>query len=133
MKFSKSTLIIGGIVIIGILGLLGYVAFNGAPGALIGGLAGIWASFKSKLFGKSATEITAEHVEKREEWARIKEEYDSNFRALKARMDYLDYRSAEISLQLKELDEEEQTRINKIRNLSREERVELANYLLSQL
>jgi hypothetical protein len=65
--------------------------------------------------------IQEEHTLKREEWNRIKEEYDSKFRALKARMDYLDYRSAKISEEIGDLDTVEKQALQNNAKLTDEE------------
>lgn len=82
-------------------------------GAIFAGLAGTWAAVKARLFNteplqERIEQIQEEHGMKRGEWNRIKEEYDSRFRAMKARMDYLDYRSAKITKEIDDLDEAEQ-------------------------
>lgn len=124
-------IIIVGVVILGLLSLLAFVAFNNkAPGGIIAGLAGVWAAIKSKVFTSQSlkerlAEIDLEHAEKSKEWDRVKEGFDSKYQALKARMDYLDYKSAKISEQLKQLDEEEKKKLKQIDNMTRDEKLEL--------
>ncbi len=125
--------IIIGVVILGVLFLLSYFIFDGGtPGGIIAGIAGGWAAFKSKIFSTKSLkeeieEVEEEHAIKRDEWKRIKEEYNSRFQALKARMDYLDYRSAKISGQLGELDEEEKKKLEEIDNITLDERLRRIN------
>ncbi|MEO9482558.1 MAG: hypothetical protein ABJG47_03905 [Ekhidna sp.] len=97
-------------------------------GQAFAALAGGLAAFKSKLFNSSRinveeeiNNIELEHKQKRNDWALVKEEYDSKFNALKARMDYLDYKSATISKQLGELDTTEKAALKKNSNLSDDE------------
>jgi len=129
--------ILFGIVILAVLGLLGYLAFSQkSPGSLIAGIAGIWAAIKSKIFntnslGEEIAEVEQEHALKREEWNRVKEEYDSQFRVFKARMDYLDLKSAKISEQISDLDEEEVQKLEEIKNMSREDKLKLFENLIN--
>jgi len=129
--------ILFGIVILAILGLLGYLAFSQkSPGSLIAGIAGIWAAIKSKVFntkslGEEIVEVEQEHALKRDEWNRVKEEYDSQFKVFKARMDYFDLKSAKISEQIKDLDEEEVKKLEEIKNMSREEKLKLFENLIN--
>jgi len=129
--------ILFGIVILAILGLLGYLAFSEkSPGSLIAGIVGIWAAIKSKVFntkslGEEIAEVEQEHALKREEWNRVKEEYDSQFRVFRARMDYLDLKSAKISEQISDLDEEEVKKLEEIKNMSREEKLKLFENLIN--
>lgn len=103
------------IIAVVILGLVALFIFSNKVnlGAIFAGLAGTWAAVKARLFNTESLQerveqIQEEHGIKREEWNRIKEEYDSQFRAIKARMDYLDYRSAKISQEITDLDKAEQ-------------------------
>ncbi|MCD4683704.1 MAG: hypothetical protein K8R86_10515 [Bacteroidales bacterium] len=129
--------ILFGIVILAILGLLGYLAFSQkSPGSLIAGIAGIWAAIKSKVFntkslGEEIVEVEQEHALKRDEWNRVKEEYDSQFKVFKARMDYFDLKSAKISEQINDLDEEEVKKLEEIKNMSREEKLKLFENLIN--
>lgn len=129
--------ILFGIVILAILGLLGYLAFSEkSPGSLIAGIVGIWAAIKSKVFntkslGEEIAEVEQEHALKREEWNRVKEEYDSQFRVFRARMDYLDLKSAKISEQISDLDEEDVKKLEDIKNMSREEKLKLFENLIN--
>jgi len=129
--------ILFGIVILAVLGLLGYLAFSQkSPGSLIAGIVGIWAAIKSKIFntkslGEEIQEVEQEHALKREEWNRVKEEYDSQFKVFKARMDYLDLKSAKISEQISDLDEEEVKKLEEIKNMSREDKLKLFENLIN--
>ena len=106
--------------------VLAIVAFtNKAPGALIGGGVGLWAAIKARIFGPSAAQIKQEHAQKRLDWADEKEQYDNRLAALRARMDYLDYQSATIALQLGDLDDEQKARLEKVRTLPDNEKLEL--------
>ena len=126
MKLNKSTLVIGGVIAVGLLALLALVAFrSAAPGILLGGGAGLWAAVKARIFGPSAAQVQEEHAQKRIEWADIKETYDNRIAALRARMDYLDYKSAILASQIGDLDSEQQARLNKLRTLSDGEKLEL--------
>ena len=126
MKLNKSTLVIGGVIAVGLLALLALVAFrNAAPGILLGGGAGLWAVVKARIFGPSAAQVKEEHARKRIEWADIKETYDNRIAALRARMDYLDYQSATLASQLGELNSEQRARLDRLRTLPDDEKLEL--------
>lgn len=130
MKFNTTVMVIGGVIVIGLLFLLGYIAISSkAPGPLIAGLLGGFGTWKSKIFGSSKEEIKTEHTAKREGWALIKEDHDNELRALKAKVDYLDYRSAKISMQINDLDKEELDILTKLGNLTDEELLRYANDL----
>ncbi len=122
-----------GLVVFGALFLLGYFVFKGGtPGGLIAGLAGAWAAFKSNAFStKKLNEeiegVEEEHSLKRIEWERTKEEYESRFRALKARMDYLDYRSARVREKIGALDEEEQQKLKDLEKMTIDEKLRMLN------
>ncbi|SNT28967.1 hypothetical protein SAMN05421640_3214 [Ekhidna lutea] len=97
-------------------------------GQIFAVLAGGFAAFKAKLFNSSKINveeeieaIETEHATKRQNWELIREEYDSKFRAIKARMDYLDYKSATISKQLGNLDAAEKEALKKNTDLSDDE------------
>ena len=96
-------------------------------GALFASIAGGFAAFKAKLLGNTSSvaeqieKVENEHATKREEWQLLKNEFDSKYNALKARMDYLDYKSALISSEILELDEHEKAAIQNNHNLSEEE------------
>ena len=123
MRFNNTTLIIGGIIVIGILGLLGYVAFvNESPGTLIAGLLGFIGSIKAKLFGKSVRDIKTESLEQRKKWAEDKEEEDRELKELLDEKDYHDNRSAQISKYLKEINLEKQTSADRILRMTNEEK-----------
>ncbi|MEO1253286.1 MAG: hypothetical protein AAFY41_00185 [Bacteroidota bacterium] len=96
-------------------------------------LAGGFAAFKAKLFNSSRinveeemASIEMEHTIKRKNWELMREEYDSKFEALKARMDYLDYKSATIAKQIGNLDMKEKEAIKKNTKLTDDE---LLNWL----
>ena len=125
-------------MVLALLGLIGWFAFDhSAPGALIAGIAGAWGTMKAKLFGgdridleKEIGKVEDEHAAKREEWANIKGQYDEQYRAMRARMDYLDYKSALLSEQLGSLDADEQQRLDKVRNMTADEKTTRFNELL---
>lgn len=91
------------LIIVAILLAVALVVFAGPEvelGSIFAALAGGFAAFKAKLFNsptrnveEQITNVDTEKLVKRSEWTFIKEEYDSKLEALKARMDYLDYRS----------------------------------------
>ena len=126
-------IIIIGIVVLVLLGFLIFVSFDVAgPGSLIGGLAVLWAGVKSKVFGIKSSEeridlIKQEHKDKREEWQKTKDEYDSKFRALQAQMMYLDYKSALISGKINNLDEYEKQKLDEINDANNHEILQLLN------
>ena len=128
---SMTTKILIGIGLLALILFLGFLSFNEkAPGMIIGGIAAIWAAFKGKVLGESASDIRKEHREKREEWASIREEYDSRFNALRARMDYLDYRNLTLKAQLSNLDTQEIEKLEEIRRLNDEEMADYFGDLL---
>lgn len=96
-------------------------------GAIFAFIAGGFATLKSKLFKTSSNvdeliaEVEDEHAVKRQEWQNMKDEYDSKYNALKARMDYLDYKSALISQEISDLDEVEKNALERNHNLTEEE------------
>lgn len=103
-------------------------------GAIIAGGAGLFAAIKARLLQNDSLSekvklIEEEHGLKREEWNHIKEEYDSRFRAIKARMDYLDYRSAKIAEQISELDAAERKALQDNERLSDDEILNRLNNL----
>jgi hypothetical protein len=114
-----------------VLGVIALFIFNDnlSMGAIIAGIAGLFATIKSRLINAEPLSerieaIETEHGVKRQEWDQVKEEYNSKFRAIKARMDYLDYRSAKISEQINDLDAAELDAIESNNNLSDEEILE---------
>lgn len=125
--------IIIGLVVAAVLFLLIYFVFSGGtPGSLIAALTGGWAAFKSKAFSAKDLEekiegIETEHSVKRDEWQRIQEEYESKFKAMQARMDYLDYRSMKIREQIGNLDQQEKEQLKELDNMSLEEKLNLLN------
>jgi hypothetical protein len=129
--------ILFGIVILAILVVLGFIAFSEkAPGSLIAGLAGIWAAIKSNIFNtKSLTDkisdVESEHSAKRKEWSIQKDVYDNKLKSFQARLDYLDYRSARLSEQINDLDSEELMQLDKMKNMSREEKLRFFNLIMN--
>jgi hypothetical protein len=131
MIISNSYKLIGGIVLIGVLILLGWVAWDkSAPGALIAGIAGIWGAIKANLFGKNKEEIKEEHSEKRTEWAQTKSEFDQQVEQLKERMEHLDYRSQQVTKQLTKLDVMETAKLQNVKNMSAQEKARLLDSLI---
>ncbi len=122
------------IIIIVLLGVAVLVIFKPEMiGQAFAALAGGFAAFKAKLFNSSRinveeeiASIETEHAAKRKNWELMREEYDSKFKALKARMDYLDYKSATISKQLGNLDASEKEALKKNTELTDDE---LLNWL----
>jgi len=107
---------------------------NVSIGAIVAGVTALFAAIKSRLLrndslSESIATIENEHAIKRNEWDRTKEEYDSKFRAMKARMDYLDYRSKKIAAQIEDLDVAEQEALEVNERLSDEEILERLNNL----
>ncbi|MGQ8334908.1 hypothetical protein ACUNWD_00030 [Sunxiuqinia sp. A32] len=126
-------LIINGIIILTLIGLLIFVSFDvSGPGSLIGGLTILWATIKSKIFGIKSSEeridqIKSEHQQKREDWQKVKEEYESRFRSLKAQMEYLDYKSALVAEKINNLDDYQRQKLNEIEKSSPDELVKMIN------
>lgn len=101
-------------------------------GAIFASIAGGFAVFKSKLFNSSSVEeqiaaVENEHAEKRENWQNIKEEFDSKYSALKARMDYIDYKSARILSEISNLDEEQKRAVKKDLSATNDELLDFLN------
>lgn len=116
------------IIAVVVLALVALFVYNDKVnlGSIFAGIAGLYAAVKAKLFHTDPLkerigQIQDEHAMKREEWNTIKEEYESKFRALKARMDYLDYRSAKLANEIADLDETERQALQKNANLTDEE------------
>ena len=131
MTIRKNYMIIGGIVLLGILALLGWVAWDkSAPGALIAGIAGIWGAIKAGLFGSSEEEIREEHQIKHAEWTRTKSEFDRQVEQIKERMEHLDFRSKNITEQLKKLDTIETAKLKSVKNMSPQEKARLLDSIL---
>lgn len=132
-KTLKTILIIVAIVVV--LGFVVYLFFGDSKllGGLIAMVTTAWASFKAKLFSPSKTEqeITAEHETTRRNWDLLKSEYDSRINALKARMDYIDYRSAKISEQINDLKKEEKAKIDQFNQMNDKEKEDFVNNLLN--
>lgn len=126
-KSLKTIIIVAVIAGVAILIVFKPEMIGQAFAALAGGL----AAFKAKLFNSSRinveeeiASIENEHATKQKNWALMKEEYDHKYEALKARMDYLDFRSAKISQELKDLDEVERKALEKNRNMTSDEKLE---------
>jgi len=130
---SISTRIVIGVIIVAALALLGWLASQGSPGALLGGLAAVFGAYKGKLFGSSSEEIREEHRAKREEWEVIRQKYASELQALRARMDYLNYRTMRIDAELRTLDDDEREVIRKIEEMSSEEKIDELGRVLRDL
>jgi len=81
---------------------------------------------------KTEQEITQQHETTRQSWDIIKQEYDSSINALKARMDYLDYRSAKISAQINDLKKEEKAKIDQFNQMNDQQKEDFINNLLKQ-
>ncbi|MEO9869085.1 hypothetical protein [Ekhidna sp.] len=120
MSKSLKTIIVL-VIIAGVIVLL--IFREDLVGQAFAALAGGVAIFKSKFFNSSKTtleeeigSIDLEHTKKRNDWEIIKEEYDNKFHAMKARIDYLDYRSAKIAKELKDLDVVERRALERNRN-----------------
>ncbi len=128
---SKTILyIVIGVVLIGIIALFIF-GKNVEFGSIIAAVATGFAVFKTKLFGSSSANVSEQiasvendDILKRNEWKRIKDEYDSQFNAIKARMDYLDYKSARIALEINNLDAVEKKALEKNRNITDDEILE---------
>jgi hypothetical protein len=119
-----------------VLGIIALFVFSDkvSLGPIIAGIAGLFATIKSRLIhaeplSERVEAIESEHGIKRQEWNQVKEEYDSKFKAIKARMDYLDYRSAKISDQIGDLDEAERKAIEANNDLTDDEILERLNNL----
>lgn len=130
MNKSLKTIIIV-VVLVGVAVLL--VFKSEYIGQAFAALGGGFAAFKAKLFNSSKisveediSAIETEHTLKRNHWELMKEEYDSKIEALKARMDYLDYKSASISKQIGDLTTAEKEALKRNASLSDEE---LLNWL----
>lgn len=119
-----------------ILAVVALFVFNDnvSVGGVIAGVTALFAAIKSRIFNNEPLNeriatIEGEHSIKREEWNQTKEEYDSKFRAMKARMDYLDYRSKKISEQIEDLDDAEQEALKLNEQLTDEEILDRLNNL----
>ncbi len=109
MNKSLKTIIVI-LVIIGVVVLL--IFRQDLVGQVFAALAGGVAVFKSKFFNSCKTNLEeelgsseSENTQEKNDWRVIKQEYDSKFLERKARIDYLDYRSAKIAKELKSSDE----------------------------
>ncbi len=135
---KKILYIIIGVVVIGIIVfvVLMFVAGDGTPGTIIAVLAGVWASFKAKLFQfkKSGIDaITQQHDIRQDNWSNTKTEYDSKINSMIARMDYLEYKSAKISQQINDLKKEEIEKLNAIDKMNANDKVKFGQELINQL
>jgi hypothetical protein len=121
-----------------ILGIIAIVAFSNIlegieVGAIIASITGGYAVFKSKLFGSSSTMdnqialVEQEHNIKRGEWKTLRDEFESKYNALKARMDYIDYKSARILQEISDLDENQKKAIKKDLRSSSNELLDFLN------
>jgi len=77
------------------------------PGSVLAGLAAFIAAIKSKLLGNGnlmerIADIEKSHNLKRDEWEKIKQEYDQKYEILKLKMDSLDNRTEIIKQQLQQ-------------------------------
>ena len=125
MNKSLKTIIIATIIV----GVAVLIIFKpDIIGQAFAALAGGFAAFKAKLFNSSRVNveeeiaaIETEHEAKRKNWQLMKDEYDSKFEALKARMDYLDYKSATISKQIGSLNTSEKEALKKNTELTDDE------------
>lgn len=125
MTYPIKTIVI---VLAVILAVSLVVFFNAEIGAVFATMMGGLAAFKAKLFNSSKTnveeqlaQVDHEHHIKREEWNRIKEEYDSKFEALKAKMEYIDYKTARIRQEILDVDQAEHQALIQNKNLTEEE------------
>lgn len=123
-KTLKTILIV--VVILSVVALIAFTDIN--LGAIFASMAGGFAAFKAKLFNNSKANVEeqmamveSEHLVKRQEWDRIKDEYDSRFKALQAKMEYIDYRTARISQEILDLDDKEAVALSENKNLTEEE------------
>ncbi len=124
------------LIAVGILALIALFVFsdNVSLGAIIAGGAGLVAAVRARLLqneplAERVQLIEEEHGIKRAEWDAVKEEYDSKFKAIKARMDYLDYRSAKVAEQIKDLDEAEKKALQNNAQLTDDEILNRLNNL----
>ncbi|QQS51892.1 MAG: hypothetical protein IPM71_03970 [Bacteroidota bacterium] len=119
-----------------ILGAMSLLVFSDkiGLGSIVAGAAGFFAAVKAKLFqteplSQRIQSIESEHAVKRADWDQVKADFDNQFRAMKARMDYLDYRSAKLTEQISKLDESEREALKKNSNLSDAEILDRLNNL----
>lgn len=124
------------IIVVTVIGVVALVVFSDKInlGGIFATIAGGFAAFKAKLFNNSRTNVEEqmalvdeEHLVKRQEWDRIKDEYDSRFKAIQAKMEYIDYRTAKISQEIADLDQAEKTALSENRNLTEEEILDRLN------
>ena len=96
------------------------------PGTLIAGLATFFAAMKSRIFGVTKIEnfigdVVEEHSAKRNDWKALKEKYDADINALRARMEYQDYRTEHLLQTIRDLDEAEKMAVQDLYDLSEED------------
>jgi hypothetical protein len=134
MNKTWKYILIGGLV----LGLIAILAFSTIlkgleVGTVLATLAGGFAAFKSKIFKSSSSVedqialVEQEHSVKREDWKNMKVEYESKFNALKARMDFIDYKSAKILQEISDLDEIQKRALKNDANLSNDQLLDFLN------
>lgn len=136
MTMSTTKMIFIGIVALAVLGFLGWLAIDkSAPAAIIGGLATIWGAVEAKLFGggKGREKILAANEAKQAEWSRMKEDFEHKYSLIRARLDYLDVKSATLSQKLNSLDIEEKAALEKIDKMTAEEKEKFASDILEKL
>lgn len=116
------------IVLAVILAVALIVFYKAEIGAVFATMIGGLAAFKAKLFNSSKTnveeqmaQVDHQHNIKREEWDRVREEYDSKFEALKAKMEYIDYKTARIRQEILDVDQQEHEALSKNKTLTEEE------------
>ena len=98
-------------------------------GSLFAGVATFFAALRSKIFGASKVEklisgLEDEHTAKQVEWTAVREKFDARIEALRARMEYHDYRSALISGMITDLDDTEKRAMDNLKNMTDEEILE---------
>lgn len=122
-----------------ILGALAILAFSTVlkgveVGTVFASLAAGFAAFKSKIFHSSAdldaqiAGVEQEHALKREDWNNLKDEFESKYNALKARMDFIDYKSAKILQEISELDETQKQAIKNDLNSTNKDLLDFLNH-----
>lgn len=121
-----------------ILGLIAIFAFSDIlkgleVGSVFAAMAASFAAFKSKIFKSSESVdeqialVGQEHAIKREEWKNLKDEYESKYNALKARMDFIDYKSAKILQEISVLDETQKQAIKNDLNSTNKDLLDFLN------
>lgn len=121
-----------------ILGVIAIFAFSNIlkgieVGSVFASLAAGYAAFKSKFFTSAVNvenqivDVEQEHAVKREEWKSLKEEYESKYNALRARMDFIDYKSAKIYQEITALDDIQKQALKKDLNSTNNELLDFLN------